>query len=139
MEIDFFDGDISAAELCELYASVRDQRAVDAAMLSGAWKNSNPRVAARVDGRLAGLARAITDGHTTLYVCDLLVHPDFQGRGLAGQLMDRLCEPLGTIYQTVLLTDPETIPFYEKQGFVHWTSACMRMNIETISPTHSKR
>ncbi len=137
MKIEFVDTGLVSDELVELYASVKDQRAVDARMLLGAWENSSPRVAARVEGRLAGLARGITDGHTTLFVCDLLVHPDFQGRGLAAELIGRLCEAVGSIYQTVLITDPETVPFYEKQGFFHWPSACMRMNIESITPCDS--
>jgi GNAT superfamily N-acetyltransferase len=126
-EFSFSDAPLSANELCELYGSVKDQRARNEGMLLGAWENSHPRTAARVEGRLAGLARGITDKQTTLYICDLLVHPDFQGQGLAAELIRRLCEPFEDIYQTVLMTDPETIPFYEKLGFFHWPSGCMKM------------
>ncbi len=127
MGFKFSDKSISGDELCALYASVKDRRAGDEAMLLGAWENSNVRVAAWDGDRLTGLARGLTDDHTTLYVCDLLVHPEFQGQGLAGELMRRLMEPFEDIYQVALMTDPETIPFYEKLGFFHWPNACMKM------------
>ncbi|MBC8367574.1 GNAT family N-acetyltransferase [bacterium] len=127
MKIEFSPKPISGKELCALYASVNDRRASDEVMLSGAWENSNVRVAAWDGDRLAGLARGLSDGHTTLYVCDLLVHPVYQGQGLAAELMRQLCKPHEDIYQTVLITDPETIPFYKKLGFMHWESACLKM------------
>lgn len=118
---------LPADKLCALYASVNDRRGSDETMLSGAWENSNVRVAAFDGDRLAGLARGLSDGHTTLFVCDLLVHPVYQGQGLAAELMQRLCKPHEDIYQTILITDPETIPFYTKLGFMHWESACLKM------------
>ncbi len=128
MGFKFSDKPISPTELCALYASVNDRRASDETMLSGAWENSTVRVAAFDGDRLAGLARGLSDGHTTLFVCDLLVHPVYQGQGLAAELMRRLCKPHEGIYQTILITDPETIPFYTKLGFMHWESACLKMH-----------
>jgi GNAT superfamily N-acetyltransferase len=115
-------------ELRALYRSVSDRRAEFPDLIKGAWSGAEAVVTAREDGELIGLARAISDGATTLFVCDLMVEPARQKRGIGAELMRRLVAPYEGIYQTVLLTDPETIPFYEKLGYLRWTSACLKMN-----------
>ncbi len=125
-----FNADDSAGieELVSLYASVNDHRHRYSDMLKGAWQYSDLSVTARKSGELVGLARGITDRHTTLFVCDCLVRPEFQRRGIGGELMRRLIAPYRGIYQVVLLTDPETLSFYRKLGYMHWESACLKMH-----------
>ena len=44
----------------------------------------------RVAGRAArGLARVISDGFTTAYLQDVLIHPHLQRRGIARELLAR--------------------------------------------------
>lgn len=76
-------------------------------------------VAARADGRLCGLARAVGDGETIVYVQDVLVSPRDRRRGIGAGLMEALSEPFGHVRQTVLLTDtdPGQKAFYESLGF----------------------
>jgi len=38
-------------------------------------------VCAYAEGKTVGIARVIGDGGMTLYVQDVIVHPDYQGRG----------------------------------------------------------
>jgi GNAT superfamily N-acetyltransferase len=122
------DTGVEIDELIELYASVDDRRQFYPEMIKGAWTGADLAVTARRDGKLIGMARGITDRSTTLYICDVLVEPGEQKQGIGGELMRRLVAPYRDIYQTVLLTDPETIPFYEKLGYLRWESACLRMH-----------
>lgn len=71
------------------------------------------------DTSLVGMARAITDGHTVLYVQDILVLGTFQRRGIGRELTRRLLMPYRNIRQTVLITDniPQTRGFYAACGF----------------------
>ena len=79
------------------------------------------RIAAAHDeiGRLVGLARAISDGATIVYIQDIVVDPVAQRRGIGGSLVACLLELVGPVRQTVLLTDtePGQRAFYEGLGF----------------------
>lgn len=70
-------------------------------------------------GRLIGLARVVGDGNTIAYLQDVLVHPDCQGRGVGGALLDEVIAHTTAIRQLVLLTDaePGQRAFYESRGF----------------------
>jgi len=122
------DGSAELDELVSLYESVGDQRFRYPEIIAGAWRHSTNSVTVRRNGELVGLARGLSDFHTTFFICDLLVRPEQQGRGLGSKLMRKLMASQGRIYQTVLLTDPGTIPFYSKLGFMHWESACLKMH-----------
>jgi len=122
------DGVVESNELTALYGSVGDQRHNFPNMLKSAWRNSDLVVTVRAGGELIGLARGLTDRSTTLFVCDVMVHPDHQKQGIGSELMRRLVAPFRNIYQIVLLTDPETLPFYRKLGYMHWDSAALQMH-----------
>ncbi len=87
------------------------------------------RASARVvtawdDTALVGMARAVGDGHTILYVQDILVLGTHQGRGIGKGLMARLLAPYQAVRQTVLITDDsaDTRGFYRAAGFEPLTS-----------------
>lgn len=69
--------------------------------------------------QLVGLARGVTDGHTILYVQDILVAPDYQRHQLGSQLVHRLLDHYQNVGQTVLITDPDaaTAAFYRSLDF----------------------
>jgi GNAT superfamily N-acetyltransferase len=73
----------------------------------------------RANGRLAALARAITDGVYKAMVFDVIVHPDHQGHGLGARVMnDLLAHPLLAEVQHVeLYCLPELEPFYDRWRF----------------------
>lgn len=112
---------IEKNQLEHLYASVgclayttdlsRLERTVSASLsVITAWDDSN----------LIGLVRGVGDGETILYVQDLLVHPDFQNRGIGTALLSKLLENYPEVRQKVLLTEeaPDVRSFYEKFNFV---------------------
>ena len=88
-------------------------------VLEAAIAGSSYVVTARRDGRLVGLARALSDGATICYLQDVLVLPTEQragvGRALVGAVLDRY----RSVRQQVLLTDDEPAQraFYESLGY----------------------
>lgn len=71
------------------------------------------------DTTLVGMARAITDGHTIVYVQDLLVMGTFRRRGIGRGLLRRLLLPYRDVRQMAVLCDnmPEIRAFYGAAGF----------------------
>ncbi|WP_143461503.1 GNAT family N-acetyltransferase [Levilactobacillus enshiensis] len=78
---------------------------------------------ATVDGQLIGLIRGVTDGHTILYVQDLLVDPTYQKQRVGTTLMKKMLAHYQNVGQTVLITDSEerTRKFYESLDFLQIT------------------
>ncbi|MEW6524249.1 MAG: GNAT family N-acetyltransferase [Bacillota bacterium] len=115
-------------ELLDLYQSVGDRRVRLGDVLVQAVRDSDAVVTARDGERLVGLARGISDGGlTTLFVCDLLVAPPYQGQGTGTALVRRLMDLYPGALQVVLLTDPPTVPFYQRLGFRRWPAAMVMM------------
>jgi GNAT superfamily N-acetyltransferase len=107
-------------ELVALYASVGwSAYAEDPAALVAAVENSAYVVAARSDGRLVGLARAVSDDVSICYVQDVLVHPGWQRRGVGRRLVQDVLSHYSHVRQRVLTTDaePGQRAFYTSLGF----------------------
>lgn len=68
---------------------------------------------------LVGLARATSDGAFNATIWDVLVHPDWQGRGLGKDLVERVAATLldAGISNVTLFADAAALPFYEALGF----------------------
>ena len=69
--------------------------------------------------RLVGFARAITDRIFLAVVLDVIVAPDFRGRGLGASLMDALLArpELAAVDSIELVCQPELVEFYRRWGF----------------------
>lgn len=77
-------------------------------------------VATAWDGdKAVGIVRAVGDGHTIVYIQDILVNEDYHRKGIATKLMDMLLAKYRNVRQKVLLTDdtPRTRGFYKALGF----------------------
>lgn len=88
-------------------------------MLMGSYRHSLCVLAAYHEDKPVGLIRAVGDGHSILYIQDLLVQPDHQLRGIGARLVRALLKRYPDCYQTVLLTDDtdELRSFYGQLGF----------------------
>ena len=87
--------------------------------LEKAVANSSFVVTAWEGELLVGLARALSDDVSICYLQDILVHPDFQRRGIGDRLIQACLIRYAHVRAKVLMTDDEERQrlFYEKAGF----------------------
>lgn len=112
----FEQNSIDWAELSELYrvAPLGDKHPND---LEVAFSNSMYKCFAMDGGRLLGAGRAVADGVDCSYLCDIAVHPDFQGRGLGRDITRKLMELSKGHKKIILYATPGKERFYERLGF----------------------
>jgi ribosomal protein S18 acetylase RimI-like enzyme len=104
------------AELSELYrtAPLGDKKAAE---LKLAFSNSMFKCFVYRDGVLIGAGRALSDGVDCSYLCDVAVHPAFQGVGVGKAIVSKLKEMCSSHRKIVLYASPGREGFYEKLGF----------------------
>lgn len=70
--------------------------------------------------RLIGFARATSDHAFNATIWDVVVHPDFQGKGLGKALMKYVLKKLRSeeISNVTLFADPHVVDFYKSLGFM---------------------
>ncbi|WP_414543766.1 GNAT family N-acetyltransferase [Nostoc sp. CCY0012] len=70
--------------------------------------------------RLIGFARATSDHAFNATIWDVVVHPDFQGKGLGKALMKYVLKKLRSeeISNVTLFADPHVLDFYRSMGFM---------------------
>lgn len=81
--------------------------------------NSHSFVTAWDSDKLVGLGNALSDGFLVVYYPHLIVHPDYQGKGIGKLILDRFQEKYGEFHQQILVADGKAVSFYEKCGFEH--------------------
>ena len=74
-------------------------------------------------GRLIGAGRALADGVDCAYLCDIAVHPDYQGRGIGKEIVSRLVDLSKNHRKIILYAVPGKEPFYRKLGFKRMATA----------------
>ena len=89
----------------------------DPVMLKNAYQHSLCIMSAYVEEKLAGIIRVVGDGYSIVYMQDLIVHPDYQKKGIGTALINAIFEKYQNVYQIVLLSDEDNVGFYEKTGF----------------------
>jgi aralkylamine N-acetyltransferase len=70
--------------------------------------------------RLIGFARATSDHAFNATIWDVVVHPDFQSKGLGKALMKYMIKKLRSedISNITLFADPHVVNFYRRMGFM---------------------
>lgn len=122
------------AEILDLYASVGwTAYTDDPAALRNGFANSLLTLAAYEEATLAGLIRAVGDGHTVVFVQDILVRPQFQRRGIGSALLQAVLNQYANVRQIELATDdtPKTTAFYHSMGFQELTELGCRGFMKT--------
>ncbi len=84
--------------------------------IRGMLRHADILMTARVEGRLVGLARAITDYHFCTYLSDLAVDEAFQRQGLGRELIRRTHEAAGLQTTLILLAAPRAREYYPHIG-----------------------
>lgn len=109
------------AEILRLYTSVGWTNYTDnPEMLRNAYLNSLKIYGAYVDDKLIGIIRVVGDGYSVIFIQDLLVHPEFQRKGVGTLLLKKVLCEYDSVYQKHLITEDteKTILFYKSLGFV---------------------
>lgn len=79
-------------------------------------RNADLILTARVEGRLVGVARAITDFVYCCYLSDLAVDESYQRQGIGKELMRQVAEAAGPQTKLILLAAPQAVDYYPKIG-----------------------
>jgi len=72
---------------------------------------------------LVGVGRALADGLDSAYLCDIAIHPEFQGRGLGKAITQKLLDAVDGYNKIILFASIGKSGFYEKLGFAKMTTA----------------
>lgn len=109
-------------ELSNLYrvAPLGNKKGAD---LKVVFTNSMFRCFVYDEGRLVGAGRALADGIDASYLCDIAVHPDYQGRGLGKEIVTRLRDLSKHHRKIILYAAPGKDQFYLKLGFKRMLTA----------------
>lgn len=88
-----------------------------------ALKNGLFNVSAICDGKVVGMGRLVGDGAMYWYLQEIIVLPEYQGKGIGKSIVNRLIEHIrstaipGTKVSIGLTAVKGKEPFYEKFGF----------------------
>ncbi len=90
-----------------------------------ALENGLFNVSAICEGQVVGMGRLVGDGAMYWYLQEIIVLPEFQGKGIGRSIVYRLLEHIestaipGTKISVGLTAVKGKEPFYEKFGFTH--------------------
>lgn len=110
--------DFTEKEIEELFLSVKWLSGKYPSRLIKALKSSPFVVTAWNGNKLVGLIRALDDGEMVVFLHYLLVHPDYQGNGIAAHLLQIIKEKYKDyLYINIMPDERQNITFYQKHGF----------------------
>lgn len=107
-------------EILDLYQSVGwSNYTNNPQMLKDAYSNSLKILGAYQNEKLIGIIRVVGDGHSVVFIQDLLVYPEYQRQGVGTALLKQILLDYKHVYQKHLLTEntEKTIQFYQSLGF----------------------
>ena len=108
------------AEILTLYESVGWTAYTDnPKVLQKGFESSTLTLAAYEGDQLLGIIRVVGDGHTIVFVQDILVFPEYQRKGIGSALLQAILDRYSHVRQIELATDniTKTIAFYKSMGF----------------------
>lgn len=114
--------ELTAEEFISLWESVWDG-APSLEQTKLAMQNTIFRVSVYDGEKVIAMARMIGDMGLCYYIKDVVVRPEYQGKGLGKKLINELLDFLnnngikGTDIFVELAALPDKMPFYEKLGF----------------------
>lgn len=110
--------DITKEDIIDLYKANKWSSAEKPNELYLGLINSHSLVSAWDNDRLVGIGNAISDGYLVVYYPHLLVHPEYQGKGIGQMIVQKMQEKYGQFHMQMLTADGKAIDFYKKTGFV---------------------
>ena len=124
--------ELTAEEFISLWESVWDG-APSLEQTKLAMQNTVFRVSVYDGNKAIAMARMIGDIGLCYYIKDVVVHPEYQGKGIGRTLINELLKYIndngikGTNVFVELAAVPDKMPFYEKLGFT--TNEAQRLRI----------
>lgn len=109
--------DIDLEQILELYKANEWSAVEKPTKLRNGLLNSHSLFSAWDGGKLVGLGNAISDGYLVVYYPHLLVHPNYQGKGIGKMISDKFQEKYKRFHMQMLTADGKAIEFYKKAGF----------------------
>lgn len=74
--------------------------------------------------QIIAFARAVTDYSTMFYICDVIVHEQYRGKGLGKRLVEVIVNDERLMGYGMLLTK-DAQGLYSKYGFAEYQQSCM--------------
>lgn len=114
--------DVDWPQLSELYriAPLAEKSPNDLKLV---FSNSRYKCFVYENEMIVGAGRVLADGRDCAYICDVAVHPDYQGRGLGKQIVRKLTDFSTGHKKIILYANPGKEGFYSKLGFKKMNTA----------------
>lgn len=112
-----FDSTVSVEEFRSLLldSGLAARRPVnDPDRLAAMLANSNVILTARLNNKLVGIARSVSDLAFCCYLSDLAVSKHAQGRGIGARLIEETRRHVGPTVSVILNAVPEAVGFYQR-------------------------
>ena len=108
---------VSAKELSDLREAVgwnRMEKEYENPLMTSYY-----HIAVYENEELVGYVDCVSNGVTDAYIQDLMVHPDYQGKGVGTELMNKMIKYLKEkrIYIISVVFEERLKPFYDRFGF----------------------
>jgi len=92
-------------------------------MLKTAFINSAFTYFVYDNKKLVGVGRALADGVDSAYLCDITIHPEYQGLGLGKAITQKLLDNVKGYSKVILFANIAKEGFYTQLGFAKMTTA----------------
>ncbi|MEZ6121822.1 MAG: GNAT family N-acetyltransferase [Planctomycetaceae bacterium] len=121
--------DLAAEEFVDVLkrSTLAARRPVDdGPRIASMLKHADLILAARINGQLVGVARAITDYSYCTYLSDLAVDAAYQKQGIGRGLIRRTHSAAGEHTTLILLSAPAAVTYYPHIGMTQHPSCWIR-------------
>ncbi|WP_454802692.1 GNAT family N-acetyltransferase [Mucilaginibacter phyllosphaerae] len=103
----------------------------DAERIQNMLQNANLIVTARINGKLVGVSRALTDFAFCTYLSDLAVDEAYQKMGIGVRLIAET-KKQSPKAKLILLAAPAAVNYYPKTGMTNFTQCFLLDNIDDL-------
>jgi GNAT superfamily N-acetyltransferase len=117
--------DLDLSEVLDVYRSSglgKRRPVLDEERMAAMLRNANLVVTCRIDRKLAGIARSLSDYSYVTYLSDIAVSLDYQRSGIGRALIERTRKEAPQA-KIVLLSAPAAASYYPHIGFTQHNSA----------------
>ncbi|WP_340820561.1 GNAT family N-acetyltransferase [Methanolobus sp. WCC4] len=99
----------------------------DPEQIRKAFEASYAVVTVSDSGKLVGMCRSLCDGQYQAAIYDMVLLPEYQGKGIGKEMLDRLCDKL-PVENIILYSVPGREGFYSRCGFKKMRTAMAKLN-----------